>query len=286
MYRWAAALAKAFHVWVHWQGHWVVLICARPARLPPGTLGPNLTRARAVRRWRSWCDDRYDQRERQDLARRREAALRQRLAGSPVMAQRCLRCLLAVVSAPRWRAFGGWRRGVALVQLERACRRCLAVWRPDGQHQLVLLGSWRRAARNVRLRRGRETKLAGLTRQAVHRIVSGATLRAWRRCVARRLEVRGLVAHSLLHLARRRSAAVLGEWRRAAATARKRLREFVRARAERRTRAWLEAWRVTAAALRAQAARNRQALEHCRGALLGRTFLGVRKAVALLQWQA
>ena len=130
----------------------------------------------------------------------------------------------------------------------------------------MLLGSWRRAARNVRLRRGRETKLAGLTRQAVHRIVSGATLRAWRRCVARRLEVRGLVAHALLQRARRRSAAVLGEWRRAAATARKRLREFVRARAERRTRAGLEAWRVTAAALRAQAAWNRQALEHCRRA--------------------
>jgi hypothetical protein len=42
MFRVTAALAKAFHVWLHWQGHWVVLI---------------------FREWRAWVRRKYEKRD-------------------------------------------------------------------------------------------------------------------------------------------------------------------------------------------------------------------------------
>lgn len=208
MLRVTATLAKVFHVWLFWKGHWLVLI---------------------FQKWRSWARGKTEMRGRKEYERRVEIKLRQKFKSNPALQMRCLRCVIAATSIRYWRAFGGWRRGVANVQKERACRRCIAVWAPDCHRQLIRFHAWRRGMRNQQRREALVAHGNAVCRQIRFRLV----LLGLRTTTVRQRHLRVIVAQLRDRRFHRCAASVVASWRYAVVSQRRRLVNFERNRTTR-----------------------------------------------------
>ena len=219
----SATLAKVFHIWLYWKGHWVVLI---------------------FQAWRSWVRGRIEVRECKERERRVEMKLKRKLAANPALQMNCLRCLCAATSPRRWRAFGGWRRGVALVQVERACRRCIAVWAPDCNRQLVRFYAWRRGMQNQQRREELVAQGEAVCRQIRFRVV----LLGLHTTVLRRRRLRALSAQLREGRACRCAASVVASWRLVIVSQRERVVDLTLRRRASVVRCMLRAWYTAAVA--------------------------------------
>ena len=219
----SATLAKVFHIWLYWKGHWVVLI---------------------FQAWRCWVRGRLETRERKERERRVEIKIKRRVATNPVLQMSCLRCLCAATSPRRWRAFGGWRRGVALVQAERACRRCIAVWAPDCNRQLVKFYAWRRGMRNQQRREELVTQGEAVCRQIRFRVV----LLGLYTTTLRRRQLRAFSAQLREGRARRCAASAVSCWRLVVVSQRERVVDLIYRRKATVVRRMLRAWYNTVVA--------------------------------------
>ena len=104
----------------------------------------------------------------------------------------------------------------------RACRRCIAVWAPDCNRQLVRFYAWRRGARNQQRREELVAQGESMCSQIRFRLV----LLGLRTATLRQRRLRGISAELRERQARRCAAAVLSGWSRTVVSQRERLVVF------------------------------------------------------------